>query len=355
MRYVIGCMTGTSMDGIDVALVAIEGHGLDMRIDVRKCASAAFDKQLKQQLQRIGNQEALSAAEFTEINHAFSAAHIPVITSCIQDTQIDLVAVHGQTVFHKAPFSWQMINPHVISKAVACTVVSDLRGADLAAGGQGAPMTPLADFVLFHAPGESRSIINLGGFCNITQLHGSDDTSKIHGFDLCACNHVLDHIARSTLDQAYDADGAIAASGQAHQECISALLKTFTALRQEQRSLGSGDELFHIIDAWSERLSPPDLANSACAAIAQCIAQACTNSTVLICAGGGVRNNCLMAYLNNEKKTITTDQFGIAAAYREAIEMAVLGALAEDKVPVTLTQITGASSAALAGTWTFAP
>ena len=115
------------------------------------------------------------------------------------EARADLVVAHGQTVFHAPPASWQLLNAAPIARAVRAPVVFDLRQADLAAGGQGAPITPLADWIMLRAHGPAaagRAIVNLGGFCNVTILPSGAGPEGVRGMDVCPCNHLLDGVAR---------------------------------------------------------------------------------------------------------------------------------------------------------------
>ncbi len=356
MRYLVGCMSGTSIDGIDAAFVAIDGHGLDMSVSLLAQASLSFDADLTQRLRRCADQEALTAAEICQLNHDFSAAHQAVISDCLANSpqQPALICVHGQTVFHKPPLSWQMINPAPLARAFSCTVLSDLRAADLAAGGEGAPITPLADYILFHETGSRRSVCNLGGFCNMTHLPADKDVTAINGYDACACNHILNAIAETCLQMPFDRDGAAALQGQVHQQAGQALLALLHSQRHAQKSLGTGDEMQRWLHEWRASVSANDLARTACWAIAACIAGLCNDSDLLICAGGGARNACLMSELNQHRHCVSSDQFDVPVQQREAIAMAVLAACCQDKMPITLSQVTGLSTAApLAGNWTY--
>lgn len=355
MRYVAGCMSGTSMDGIDAALLAINGHGLEMQCRLINCASSPFDERLAADLRQLAEQQPCSAAAISAINQRFSTALIAVLQECCAERKPDLISIHGQTIFHAPPQSWQLLQPSLINAALNCDVVSDLRAADLAAGGQGAPITPLADFIFFRKSGQRRSIINLGGFCNITTVPAAHDPDQVQGFDCCACNHMLDHIARSCFERAFDADGALALQGSADDDCTAAILGALQVQRSNGRSLGSGDELFSLIDDWAGRIDKHALAASACSALARCISEACGDSELLICAGGGILNHCLMQALQREHTCQLSDDFGVPAQYREAMAMAVLGALCQDKIPITLPQVTGASHKTVAGNWTLHP
>jgi 1,6-anhydro-N-acetylmuramate kinase len=350
-RYVAGCMTGTSLDGLDAALVAINGEGLEMRVEVVKDTSRPLGA-LAAPLRALAEQQPMSAGDICRLAADFTALHVDALTELKKGEQIDLVAVHGQTVFHAPPLSWQLFDPSPIADLFKAPVVFNLRAADLAAGGQGAPITPLADYVLFRHQRERRTVVNLGGYCNLTRLPVHDQPSAIGGGDICACNQILDGVARAALDMPYDRDGRVAMGGEPKQRPSAALAARLEAQAKEGRSLGTGDELREWIDG-HQVLGPADLARSACAAIAQVIVKHAQPADRLILAGGGTRNKALVAELRSRAGVPVqlSDELGIAATLREAVAMAVLGALCQDRVPITLKQITGVDRAPIAGHW----
>jgi anhydro-N-acetylmuramic acid kinase len=168
-RRVVGCMTGTSLDGIDLALVEVTGTGLGMSARFARGLSAPLGP-AADSLRALAAQEPMTAGQVARLSLQFAAAHAQALTDLLGGERSDLVCIHGQTVFHAPPASWQLLNPFPIARAASAPVVYDLRQADLAAGGQGAPITPIADFVLFRHAQESRAVVNLGGFCNVTLL-----------------------------------------------------------------------------------------------------------------------------------------------------------------------------------------
>ena len=168
-RHVVGVMTGTSIDGMDVALVRVTGRGLDMRAELVRHISAPLGD-LQPRLRAAADQQPMTAGEFAQLVWDFGVLHANVIERLLQaeKRKPDLICIHGQTVFHQPPISWQLVNPAPIAARFDCPVVSDLRQADLAHGGQGAPITPIADWILFRDSTRTRAIVNLGGFCNVT-------------------------------------------------------------------------------------------------------------------------------------------------------------------------------------------
>ena len=364
-RRVVGCMTGTSIDGLDAALVEIEGSGLAMKAKVIRCVSRPLGAAATT-LRMLAEQRPMIASEVTAAMHTFSMLHAAAIQEVLGRDRADLVCVHGQTVFHKPPFSWQLMQPAPIVAAIRCPVVYDLRQADLAVGGQGAPITPLADWILFRRGGDPMSVVNLGGFCNFTEwltdLSPNEDfpqpwnkTLDIRGGDVCACNQVLDAIARKRLGCDYDQDGEVAGAGTQHDTAFESLRDLLQRQSAAGRSLGTGDELGAWMTEFSG-LSGPDLLRSACEAIAEVIAGRLRYGMCrTLVAGGGAKNLTLLGAIRSRMRhgAMTTDEVGVPAAYREAACFAVLGALCQDKVPITLPAVTGVSKAPLSGAWVY--
>ncbi|TVQ31501.1 MAG: hypothetical protein EA376_09195 [Phycisphaeraceae bacterium] len=350
-RLVFGFMTGTSLDGLDGAAVRIEGRGLDMRCALETSVSLPLDA-CEPILRALAEGRALMGAEIAAGALGLGELHAEAVRRLIdQSGPPDLVALHGQTVFHSPPLSWQLVNPWPVAKAAGCPVVHDFRGSDLAAGGQGAPITPIADWILFRSKEKSRAVVNLGGYCNITMLPAGAGPEDIRAFDVCACNQLLDAVARRALDTPYDASGARAGAGEAHTGALDDLLKLLDAQRRSGRSLGTGDESGGWIDAWIDRLGPEDLAATAARGVGETIARAAAGADETIVAGGGARNLALVGAIGESVRT-TDDIADIPVNLREAACMAVLGALCADGVPITLPNVTGAAPPApIAGAW----
>jgi 1,6-anhydro-N-acetylmuramate kinase len=350
-RYVAGCMTGTSLDGLDAALVAIDGNGLTMRSEVVRETSRPLGE-LSGPLRRLCAQEAMDAGAICALARALATLHLDALHELGKGQNIDLIALHGQTIYHAPPLSWQLCDPATIAAEFKAPVVFNLRAADLAAGGEGAPITPLADYLLFRHLRERRTVVNLGGFCNLTRLPAGEDTRQISGGDLCACNQLLDSIARARLGMPFDRDGAAAARGETVARALQSLGAALELQARAKRSLGTGDELAPWL-AQHQQLSGADLSRTACAAIAQQIARHAQPCDRLILAGGGTRNRTLVAELRGRAgmPVQVSDELGIPASLREPVAMAVLGALCQDRVPITLKQVTGCERAPVSGWW----
>ncbi len=349
-RHIIGCMTGTSLDGLDAALVEVNGSGLEMTAGLVRAAERPLGE-CAAVLRRLAEGEPLSAKAIAEASLQLGQLHAEVASELADGDAVDLVAVHGQTVFHAPPMSWQLINPWPIVMELRCPVVSDLRGADLATGGEGAPITPLADWVLFRGDGRPRWIVNLGGFCNATYLPG-DGLEGVRGFDICACNQLLDAAARQVLDEPFDRDGAAAMAGVADDASVAELVQMLTGQRSEGRSLGTGDEGLAWLPAKVQMLARNDLMATIATGVGRAIRSVldATPGDVIL-AGGGVRNEALVGAMGT---TQTSDALGVPIQARESMSMAVLGALAQDGLPITLPAVTRrGESVPSAGSWVF--
>jgi len=364
-RHVIGCMTGTSLDGLDAALVSIDGEGLDMTVKVVRTLSKPLGA-CQADLQRLAQQRPLTSAQIMQTTAEFSTLHAQTCKELAGRTRVDLVCAHGQTIYHHPPLSWQLLNAAPIAREVGAPVVFDLRAADLAAGGQGAPITPIADWVLFRRLDCYWSVANLGGFCNVTFAPGgakkrrkgsaSEQVKQLGGLDVCVCNQLLDQVARDVLKVPFDEDGALALKGRVNDDALWDLSGVLSRQTRSGRSLGTGDELGDWVARFRKKLAPKDMAATACEAIAQAIAQRIGDVDRILLAGGGARNAALFNALKGAcfGEVESTEDHGVPPTYREAVCMAVLGALCQDKVPITLSQVTGCKGTPpMSGAWVY--
>jgi anhydro-N-acetylmuramic acid kinase len=200
--------------------------------------------------------------------------------------------------------------------------------------------------------------VNFGGFCNITRLPGSgedDAIDRIDARDVCACNQLLDRVARTVMGTAFDLRGETAAAGRVHPEAVEQLERVLDAQSRAGRSLGTGDGAWEWVERWRERIGL-DLARCAVEGLSKTVVRACAGGGPLLLAGGGVHNTALVSRVRelHVEGVWTTDGAGIPAAYREAACMAVLGALCQDGVPITLPRVTGVGAPApVAGCWVY--
>jgi 1,6-anhydro-N-acetylmuramate kinase len=355
-------MSGTSLDGVDAVLLRLRGRGFGMGLD-EMLDAVSVPLGGGQVLARLAQGGSADAASIAGACLELGKSHQRACRTLCERAGIerpDLVCAHGQTVWHAPPVGWQAFNPWPIADDLRCPVVYDLRSADLNAGGQGAPITPLADWVLFRHPEQNRLIVNLGGFCNVTNLPAGEAPGSIRAKDLCACNQVLDAAARVGIGRAFDPDGAYAARGRVEPQAEAELFAVLLGQSLAGRSLGSGDEAGGWVDAWARRLGGEDLLATACRGVAMGIAAglAGSGSGAVYVGGGSARNATLMREL---ERTLggpvrRTDDLGVAAPWREGACFAVLGLLAMDGVEITLPGVTGRRGPIpLSGAWILPP
>ncbi len=367
-RYVLGCMTGTSLDGLDVALIRVDGVGLDMSTEYLGLVSRPLGE-LAEELRSFAAGDSHPALTFSLTSRTLGQAYADACVECVEKflpggKQLDLIVAHGQTIWH-APedgVSWQLFDPMPCVRALRATVCFNLRQADLVAGGEGAPITPLADWVMFRDPVKHRLVVNLGGIANVTSLPPNRPIEQITGGDIGPCNILIDGVVQRLFKgKTYDDNGTIARTGTATNR-VTNILEAHPALFGEgHHSLGRED----FPEQWLDRLvselrrdvSPADLVASAIEGVATLVASvAAPEADELILAGGGARNPVLVeriAALSPFDSVITTDELGIPCEAREAAGFAVLGALSQDGVPITLTRITGAQRPGRAGMWVY--
>jgi anhydro-N-acetylmuramic acid kinase len=356
-------MTGTSIDGVDGALVEIVGSGLEMAVKFIAIDSRSLGT-LSPDLRKLADQQPLTAKRITELAWELGTLHGEIARSLAKraDGPVDLVCVHGQTVYHAGGRTWQLMQPAPIARMANAPVVFDLRAADVAAGGQGAPITPIADWILFRST-TSRVIANLGGFCNITWVPATGGPEAVRGRDVCACNQILDGLARVRLGRKFDDGGQVALKGNVIPAAMEAMVQILREQGAQRRSLGTGDE---VVSGWiSATAAQPgaDVVRTACEAVGKVVGEAVIEvsggdtSTEIIIAGGGVRNRALfeaIARNANGLSVVESDRHGIPAAGREAMEFAILGALCQDRVPITLPKVTGCTEPApVSGAWIY--
>lgn len=347
MRTVVGTMTGTSMDGVDAVAIEIDGFGLDMQ--VRYIALTSTDlgdaRDLLRQLAKNGGTDeqmssgAIAVGELTLTS--INALALP---------KIDAIALHGQTVFHAPPTSVQLIDASIIATSFDCAVLTDPRQQDLALGGQGAPITPLADWVLFRDYELSTAVVNLGGFCNITCIPAHASPCDVTGFDLCSCNLLLNTVSQQLLGMEYDEDGKVASTGTPCDAVVEEIKMQLQLQHSEHRSLGTNDDLRDFILTKTE-IAPNDLLASIHVAIGACVNDATQEYGRVLLAGGGVFNKVLVS---NIAHTGTTETLGVPIQAREGMAMAILGALALDGISITLPQVTGRQETTDVVGWTYA-
>ena len=371
---VIGLMSGTSVDGIDAALVEISGTTLDLHVELLAGETYPYPDSLRSQILAVCGGEKLSMVEFAELDDAIAKCFAQAAIA-IQANQppATLIGSHGQTVFHRPTtaenmgYSLQLGRGELIAQIAKITTIDNFRAADIAAGGQGAPLVPKPDAYLLSHPQEHRCVQNIGGIGNVTYLpptRQSDWELAVRGWDTGPGNSLLDLAVTQLSDGklTFDRDGAWAATGNVCEPLVQKWLDAayFRALPPKS----TGRELFGaeylqacIADAREYQLTPADLLASLTDLTASSIADSYHRflpqlpDRVLLC-GGGSRNLYLRQRLQlhlPDTQVITTNDAGVNGDYKEAIAFAVLAYWRDCDIPGNLPTATGAKYPVLLG------
>lgn len=377
-RIVAGCMTGTSLDGLDVALVKIIGTGLGMRAELLGHHALSLPDDLRCTLMSLASGEANEAITTMRAARALGEFHADGIEQLLAgglvpplDQPIDFITAHGQTIWHAprprndeeapqpdlGPMSWQLFDPWPIVKRLNAPVCYDLRQADLIAGGEGAPLTPIADWVLYREHADI--VANLGGVLNITKLNA--DPSQVEGGDLYPCNLLLDGLCKRYFGKAYDTDGELAGGGDVQSALVEVLFAAIDEACEGNKSLGreqfSPQWLDRLVESVGDVASPEDVLRTAARLIAVQLGGEFREVGIpqerMVLAGGGAKNQTLIEIIEKRgyRDVCLSDDLGIPCEAREAMGFAVLGALSQDGVPISLPQVTGATNPGVAGVW----
>ena len=378
-RIIAGAMSGTSADGVDVALTRITGRGTSMTAQLVHHHHRPYDAATRDEifafrggdascnlgrLAKLGRTISLTYA--TAVNEALAAAHLSA-------SDLAAVAAHGQTLYHGPPDTIQWFDPSLVGAEVGCPVVSDFRRADLAAGGQGAPLVPFADYILFRHPTKNRVLLNLGGIANITILRAGSPIDQVVAFDTGPGNCIADHLMRKYDPDGpgFDDGGRMALSGNVLSDVVKECLQAGYFAKRSPKST-DGPEMISLFnrsfDAWTNksprrsevgRASLSDLLATACAVTACTIAAALPRDTdEIIASGGGTKNAAIMQALRDRVGTtviLTTDTLGVPADAKEALAFALLAAATLDGEPSNVPSVTGAKRAVVLGSITPKP
>jgi len=380
---VLGLMSGTSADGVDAVLASFRGRPQRPAWQLLSRAAVPYPPELRARLIAVGQGAPLPAAEVLELGEALTELQAAAARACDPEGQAQLVGCHGQTLWHRPPqgerrgCSWQLLQGPLLAQLLGRPVVFDFRAADLALGGQGAPLVPATDAALLPADGGWRALLNLGGIANLTLLPppgGPDRGAAVRGWDCGPANTLLDLAVQrfSGGQQSFDADGAWAARGQADEALIQQWLQEPYVLATPPKS--TGRELFGAADlerrlgeleqaaaAVGRSLEAADALASLTAFTAAVVAQDLQRGPAvleLLVAGGGARNGLLMSELRRRCRGLVVRplaELGIGDSDREALAFALLAWWHHRRHPGSLPSVTGAPRATLLGVCAPAP
>jgi len=352
-RTIIGLMSGTSLDGLDVALCSFTASGLDTEIKLLHFATVLFDDDFKNEVKNVFSKKQVDLEKLTLLNPYIASRHAAIINDLlrkwnIKNSDVDIIASHGQTIYHAPKIlhgqnkfgnaTLQIGDGDHIAVATGIITLSDFRQKHIAAGGEGAPLAVYGDYLIFGKKGEDRILLNIGGIANFTFLPGSMDASKVFSTDVGPGNTMMDAYMQQQFPGKYfDENAAIAKQGKVHETLLQTLKDNDFFKKDFPKT--TGPELFNLnyLLAAKQQSSTNDIsvfdtmatlnkfsADMIVAAIRQSIK---SENYVIYSSGGGMHNPLLMQHIQEQLPNMifkTTNDLNINPDAKEAVLFAVL-------------------------------
>jgi anhydro-N-acetylmuramic acid kinase len=378
---VIGMMSGTSADGIDVALARISGRPPKLSAKLEGHHHAAFPTAVRKAILRLANGGQTTAAEISQLNfllgEEFARAAISACKSWrVPLRRISLIGSHGQTIFHQgapSPFlnhsrlssTLQIGEPCVIAERTGVTTIADFRPADMAAGGQGAPLVPFVDYLLYRHATRARVALNIGGIANVTVIPARAKPKDVFAFDTGPGNMIVDalveHFTRGRSH--YDKNSQMALRGRLLPKLLNQLMDDPYLQKQPPKTAGReqfGQSCAQKIISWAKkrRAKPEDVVRTATIFTSLSIANAFQRFILprtpvddVIVSGGGARNPLMMVYLAAilGLPVIFSGELGVKPEAKEALAFAILAYESHHGRANNLPSATGANHSAVLG------
>ena len=383
---VAGIMSGTSADGINVALVRVGGRGrpspqasgfTNLSFKFLAQAEYRYPKQVRRAVLDAMNATQTSVAQLARLNFLLAELYAEAVLATQRRFRqnVDLIGCHGQTLYHqgdpalflgrKLSVTWQTGEGAIIAARVGAPVVSDFRPADMAAGGKGAPLVPFLDYLLYRSQSVGRVVQNIGGIANLTAVPAGAPAEDVVAFDTGPGNMVIDAVTDHLFGKLYDRDGRIAASGTVLEHVVSDVLGAPFFLRRPPKTAGReefGREFVRQFLKRCGRAQKRDVVATATALTARSIGDALRRFVVrrgtdfreFVVSGGGANNPTLLAMLANELPPLAmkirfSDEFGLPSEAKEAAAFALMAFETWNRRPSNVPSATGASRPAILG------
>ena len=373
---IAGIMSGTSLDGIDVAIIEMTGSGFKAKINVLTSHSVPYPKKIREALLAVSNASSLTG-DISRLNFLLGELYAEALEETAERAEIPLgtiklIGCHGQTIFHegqaaqylgkKVASTFQIGESSVISERTGIDVISNFRERDMAAGGKGAPLVPYLDYMLIRHRGRGRVAVNIGGIANLTAIPPNTSTDRVIAFDTGPGNMVIDQLVTRITSGGltYDRDGAMAAGGTADPKLLAKLLRDKYFRAKPPKAAGReqyGSEF--VSKLLDTELSSEDLVATATALTAESIALGVRNFVLpemrvdeVFVSGGGTHNPTLMRLLRKALGEIPvkdTTEVGLDVDAKEAIAFAVMAYETAHARPSNVPMATGAKRHVILG------
>jgi len=378
-RVIAGIMSGTSLDGVDCAIVRLTGTGRDVEMSVLSFVSQPYSDDLRALILRTADQATSSVREISQLNfrlaHAYRDAAVAACREArLAPSALDAVGSHGQTIHHiphaedcaglSVTSTLQVGDPSVLANLLGVVTVGDFRVADMALGGQGAPLVPYLDYVRFSTPSTNRILLNIGGIANLTVLPSSCALADVLAFDTGPGNLLIDGAAQALFEMRYDDGGRIASTGKVCETLLAELLKDPFYVAPPPKSTGrevySLDMVGRVVATAREAgCNDADVVTTVTELTARTIVAAIDRFVrapyrprQLLAAGGGVHNEYLMSRLGlllSDIQVATVQSEGLDPDAKEAVCFALLAHETLNGRPTNLPSVTGATRGTVLG------
>jgi anhydro-N-acetylmuramic acid kinase len=385
--FVFGIMSGTSADGIDVSLARVAGQPPHLKAKLLNHTSVNFPPAVRKEILRVAEQQPISAGVLSQLNFRLGEVFAEAaLTACkrfrIATKKIALIGSHGQTIFHQGkPVQYfgrptastlQIGEPSIIAARTGITTVADFRPADIALGGQGAPLVPYADYLLYRHAKLGRVSLNLGGIANITVLPAAAKPSQIFAFDTGPANMLIDALVSHYTHgrQRYDKNAAIAQTGRSIPALINELMRDPYLTQHPPKSTGreyyGRTYVKNLLAAGRKhKAKPADLIRAATIFTALSVVDALHRFVLpkykieqLIVSGGGARNPLILAQIAAalpQMDIVPSAELGVPTDAKEAFAFALMAYETFHQRPANLPSATGANGPAILGKISYAP
>lgn len=355
-RIIIGLMSGTSLDGLDIALCKVSGSGEGTSVDLLEFTTIPYSEEIRHELKKITSVENVKLKEVSYWHTKLAHLHANMILKALEDwkvesNEVDCIASHGQTIYHspardqkerrdKVNNTLQIGDGDQIATKTGILTISDFRQKHVAHGGEGAPMAGLVDQMLFSHPTETRILLNIGGIGNFTFLPPNSSTKKSFTTDTGPGNTLIDALTLYYFQKPYDKDGEIAFSGSINEELLQEMLSD--SWLDESKAKTTGPEYFNLewlqkkadnLKFTIDKIPPEDLVRTVSELSAITIAEniqkyiAKEGNATLYVSGGGAHNPYVMSRIGELLPRVEIrdiEDLGISADSKEAVIFAVL-------------------------------
>jgi anhydro-N-acetylmuramic acid kinase len=376
---VAGVMSGTSADGINVAVVRIAGKGPALRFSLLGHSESPYPAVVRKAILSLMNARTANVAGISRLDFLLGELYADSVLAAIREcgvSKIDLVGCHGQTIYHQGELAgflgrniactWQLGEGAVLATRAGVPVVSDFRPAEMAAGGKGAPLVPFLDYLVYRNRKSGRILQNLGGIGNLTAIPAAASAKDVIAFDTGPGNMVMDGCMERLYRRPFDRDGKVAATGEVLEPVIAETLRNPFFKRKPPKTAGReefGREFVSTFIKRCGRARKQDIVATATALTAKSIGLALRNFVVnpsngsykdFVVAGGGTKNPTLMKMIDLEISALglrlrSSEEFGIPSEAKEAIAFAMLAYQTWHRRPGNIPSATGALRPAILG------